>query len=43
MNRVAKGAGVSKQEVGILLERFKQAQQYAKLLKKSGFFKGLFK
>lgn len=43
MQRVAKGAGVSKQEISILLERFKQAQQYARLLKKSGFFKGLFK
>ena len=43
MQRIAKGAGVAKQEVGIMLDRFKQAQQYAKLLKKSGFFKGLFK
>lgn len=43
MQRIARGAGVAKQEVGILMERFKQAQQYAKLLKQSGFFKGLFK
>jgi signal recognition particle subunit SRP54 len=43
MQRVARGAGVAKQDVTILLERFKQAQQYAKLLKKSGFFKGLFR
>ncbi len=41
MQRIARGAGVGKQEVGILMERFKQAQQYAKLLRKSGFFKGL--
>ena len=40
--RIAKGAGVTQKDVRILLERFKQAQQYAKLLKKSGFFKGLF-
>ena len=43
MQRIAKCAGVGKPEVGILMERFKQAQQYAKLLKKSGFFKGLFR
>lgn len=43
VRRVAKGAGVTKKDVAILLERFKQAQQYAKLLKKSGFFKGLFR
>ncbi len=41
--RIALGAGVGKHEVENLLERFKQAQQYAKLLKKSGFFKGLFR
>lgn len=43
VRRIARGAGVTKHEVGMMLDRFKQAQQYAKLLRKSGFFKGLFK
>lgn len=43
MRRISQGAGVGKQDVKIMLDRFKQAQQYAKLLKKSGFFKGLFR
>ncbi|HRN77658.1 MAG TPA: signal recognition particle protein [Candidatus Dependentiae bacterium] len=37
-NRVAKGAGVTVQEVNLLLQRFEQVQQYAKLFKKRGFF-----
>ncbi|HSW73748.1 MAG TPA: signal recognition particle protein, partial [Candidatus Limnocylindria bacterium] len=32
--RIAKGAGVSVSEVNLLLERFEQSQQYAKLFKK---------
>jgi signal recognition particle subunit SRP54 len=43
IKRIAKGAGVTKNDVTTLLERFKQAQQYAKLFRKSGFFKGLFR
>jgi signal recognition particle subunit SRP54 len=41
--RIAKGAGVELKDVGILLERFEHVKQYAKLLKKSGPFKGLFR
>jgi signal recognition particle subunit SRP54 len=41
--RIAKGAGAVPADVTTLLERFEQAQQYAKLLKKSDFFKGLFR
>lgn len=41
--RIAKGAGVKETDVLVLLERFEQLKQYAKLLKKSGPFKGLFR
>jgi signal recognition particle subunit SRP54 len=41
--RIAKGAGVEPKDVGILLERFEHVKQYAKLLRKSGPFKGLFR
>jgi signal recognition particle GTPase len=40
---VAQGAGVEVVDVDMLLSRFQQAQQYAKLLKKLGPFKGMFK
>ncbi|EKD23415.1 MAG: hypothetical protein ACD_82C00052G0001 [uncultured bacterium] len=36
--RIAKGAGVNVEDVNILLQRFEQSQQYAKLLKKHGRF-----
>lgn len=39
--RIAEGAGVTVADVNMLLERFEQSQQYAKLLKKLG--RGLFK
>lgn len=41
--RIAKGAGVDVSQVNILMQRFEQVQQYAKLLKRMGPFKGLFK
>ncbi|RTL05924.1 signal recognition particle protein [Candidatus Dependentiae bacterium] len=41
--RIAKGAGVTEADVVLLLERFEQLKQYAKLLKKTGPFKGLFR
>jgi signal recognition particle subunit SRP54 len=41
-SRVAKGAGVEVQEVNLLLQRFEQVKQYAKLFKKRGFFGKLF-
>jgi signal recognition particle subunit SRP54 len=41
--RIAKGAGVAPGDVTILLERFKQVQQYVKLFKKSGFLKSMFR
>jgi signal recognition particle subunit SRP54 len=41
--RIAKGAGVQEKDVVLLLERFEQVKQYAKLLRKSGPFKGLFR
>jgi signal recognition particle subunit SRP54 len=41
--RVAQGAGVEVVDVDMLLSRFQQAQQYAKLLKKLGPFKSMFK
>ena len=41
--RIAKGAGVKEADVVLLLERFEQLKQYAKLLKKSGPFKSLFR
>lgn len=40
--RVARGAGVTVNQVNLLLERFEQLQQYAKLLKKGSFFGRLF-
>ncbi|MDP3889313.1 MAG: signal recognition particle protein [bacterium] len=41
--RVANGAGVNVSEVNTLLNRFEQAQQYVKLLKRSGPFGRLFR
>jgi signal recognition particle subunit SRP54 len=41
--RIAKGAGVKEADVILLLERFEQLKQYAKLLKKAGSFKELFR
>lgn len=41
--RIAKGAGVDINQVNLLLTRFEHVQQYAKLLKRMGPFKGLFK
>jgi signal recognition particle subunit SRP54 len=40
--RIAQGAGVSVADINTLLQRFQQAQQYVKLLRKSGPFKRLF-
>ncbi len=40
--RVAKGAGVKVQEINLLLQRFEQLKQYAKLFKKRGPFSRLF-
>jgi signal recognition particle subunit SRP54 len=40
--RVAQGAGVAVQQVNLLLQRFEQVQQYAKLIKKQGLFGRLF-
>ena len=40
--RVARGAGVKVQDVNLLLERFKQAQEYVKLFKKFGRFSNRF-
>ena len=42
-NRVACGAGVAASEVDKLLSRFDQMRQYAKLIKKSGGFRSIFK
>ncbi len=42
-NRVAGGAGVAPSEVDKLLSRFDQMRQYAKLIKKSGGFRQIFK
>lgn len=36
--RVAHGAGVSVEQINLLLQRFEQVQQYAKLFKKRGLF-----
>ena len=36
--RIAKGAGVKVEDINILLQRFEQSQQYAKLFKKYGRF-----
>lgn len=39
-NRIAKGAGVTVSDVNMLLSRFEQSQQFAKVFKKMGNFKG---
>ena len=36
--RVANGAGVTVEQINLLLQRFEQVQQYAKLFKKRGLF-----
>jgi signal recognition particle subunit SRP54 len=41
--RVAHGAGVQVADINTLIQRFEQAQQYVKLLKKSGPLKRLFR
>lgn len=41
--RVALGAGVTEQDVNLLLSRFEQSKQYVKLLKKSGLIQRFFK
>ncbi len=41
--RIAMGAGVRVEDVNILLQRFEQSRQFAKILKKGGIMKGLFK
>jgi len=43
IKRIAGGAGVLVSDVKMLIERFEQAQQYVRLLKKSGPLKRLFK
>lgn len=39
---IAHGAGVGLTDIDMLMQRFEQARQYGKLLKKAGIFKGLF-
>ena len=41
--RIAIGSGVTPNDVTILLDRFKQVQQYVKLFKKSGLLKSMFR
>lgn len=41
--RIAQGAGVKVEEINTLLQRFQQAQQYVKLLKKAGPLRNLFR
>lgn len=41
--RIARGSGVQLSEINNLLQRFKEAQQYAKLFKKMGSFTNLFR
>lgn len=41
--RIAKGSGVQASDINILLERFEQSQQYAKLFKKLGRQNGFFR
>ena len=41
--RIALGAGVQPADINVLLDRFEQSQQYAKLFKKFGRSNGLFK
>jgi signal recognition particle subunit SRP54 len=40
--RISQGAGVTDSAVQLLLERFKEMQQYVKMFKKSGLFKDMF-
>lgn len=39
--RIALGSGVKEEDITLLLQRFEEAKQYVKMLKKSGPFKGL--
>ena len=41
--RISLGAGVAVKDITALQDRFKQAQQYVKLFKKSGLLKGMFR
>lgn len=41
--RIASGSGVLPTDVTLLLDRFKQTQQYVKLFKKSGLLKSMFR
>lgn len=41
--RIAKGSGVTVSDVNLLLQRFEESQQYAKLFKKMGKFSQFFK
>ena len=41
--RIAGGAGVAVADITQLLSRFKQMQQYAKLIKGSSLLKGMFR
>jgi len=41
--RIAKGSGTSLKDLNLLLERFEQSKQFAKLFNKKGGFKGMFK
>lgn len=43
VSRIARGSGVSINNVHTLIQRFEQMQQYAKLMKRSGGFKSLFR
>lgn len=40
--KIVYGAGVKPSEVDLLIDRFQQAKQYAKMLKKVGLFKNIF-
>lgn len=41
--RIVKGSGTSLKDLNLLLERFEQSKQFAKLFNKKGGFKGMFK
>ena len=41
--RIAKGSGTTAQNINQLLEKFEQSKQFARMLKKAGGLKGLFK
>lgn len=41
--RIAKGSGTTQKDLNLLLERFEQSKQFAKLFNKKGGFKGFFK